>query len=179
MSKTWRFDLYSDYCTSIFSCCYGTCLCPCAAASIKTQFDGSSWWYNLWWLCVPIPTVTCFNYPLLRNYVRRGYDIEGNTSNDTTSSIFCTPCVLTQMLNEVTERGIVNQHQTYQSSRDYSGVEVTSDNTACDICMIYTCGCCEVAHLHSLLFDMVSCISCNGYISCMSDDKCLSTYLCT
>jgi len=148
MSKVWKNELFEQYCSDPCNSCYGTCLGPCAAASIKSQFDGSFWFYNLWWLCSPFPVTGCWNYAVLRHYVRKGYEIDGDAADDCLMSTFCSPCVITQMLNEVMDRGIgVPLEQDSSTSIDQN--YIYAPNTFTDICMTYSCGCFEVASTYA------------------------------
>ena len=151
MSKAWNHHVFTGYCcNSVCNCCYGTCLSPCAAASLKSEFDGSQFCYNLWWLCNPCPIVSCFNYALLRNYIRKGYGINGDPEDDCLLSACCTSCVITQLLNEVTERGMAPLAPKRINTIAY---DIKSEIMPCmcglSTCLPYCCGQCEVAATYS------------------------------
>lgn len=147
MSARWNTNIFSDYCAgSGCNCCFGTFLQPCAAASIKSHFDGSSWSYSLWWLCSPCPIISCCNYSILRNYVRTGYGIEGTAAQDCCLSTFCTPCVLTQMLNEVSSRGRYNYQRPITVREEVNEIR---SYALCDIFMSCLCCYCEVSRVYA------------------------------
>jgi len=70
--------------------------CPqCALATMRTEYDGSSWCFN----CLAINPV------IARNMLRAGYGIEGSVAGDVCSPLCCGPCSTSQMLHEVRARG--------------------------------------------------------------------------
>mgnify|MGYP003386725547 CR=1 FL=1 len=163
MSRAWKNTLFGDCCCLSFcNCCYGSCLSPCAAASAKSQFDGSPWIYNIWWLCAPFPVLSCFNYPLLRHYIREGYNIEGNATDDCMTSTFCTPCVITQLLNEVSDRGIA----TVSLNSALPADTIVETEYLADSCMTCACGYCEVASTVADISGVVS--SSRATVVCLS-----------
>jgi Cys-rich protein (TIGR01571 family) len=157
MAKVWKHRLFSECCDSPCNCCYGTCLGPCAAASAKSQFDGSSWLYNIWWLCSPLPMTGLWNYAVLRNYIRQGYEIDGDASDDCLTSTFCSPCVITQLLNEVSDRGPGVAPDADFIAKGNALNQVYAPNTHTDILMTYVCGYCEVASTYADAAGVVSC----------------------
>jgi len=88
----WSTDLIS-----IDGDCIYACFLPhCAAASARTEFDGSNWCYNC--LCV---------HPLLHlSVVRHGYNIAGGCCSDVLGFHFCAPCVIGRMKKETGKRGL-------------------------------------------------------------------------
>ena len=100
-SKTWNNSLFGGcLCNDVFNCLYGTFFPACALSSAKSLFDGSDWCFN----CI------CFSHNpcLMRNYIRRGYGINGRIGiSDCFLTTVCLPCVAVQLLNEVGTRGPV------------------------------------------------------------------------
>ncbi|CAM9871769.1 unnamed protein product [Discosporangium mesarthrocarpum] len=96
MERRWR----TGICTcggSCRMCMYGLICIPCALATARHRFDGSSWCMNL----------LCLNICIGRNLIREGYMIEGHCCTDILCSIMCGPCVTCQLLGETIERGSV------------------------------------------------------------------------
>lgn len=94
----WENPLWNGYCAVPYNACYGTCFPCCALASAKTLFDGSDWFFNF----------CCFSChcAVVRSYIRQGYEIDGRVGmGDCCCSMLCYPCVVTQLLNEVSTRG--------------------------------------------------------------------------
>ena len=115
-------------------CVYGLCCIPCAFSSLRTQYDGSNWWFNF--LCVPAAVVRniireglfingssvgdlrtsydgsnwwfnccCISGPLVQNIIRQGYGISGSCCDDITETLFCPCCAAHRMQREVAARG--------------------------------------------------------------------------
>ena len=72
-------------------CVYGLCCIPCAFSSLRTQYDGSNWWFNF--LCVPAAVV--------RNIIREGLFINGGSVDDCCVTLWCPCCVYVQTSLEV------------------------------------------------------------------------------
>ena len=90
---------------------YGTCFPFCAVASAKTLYDGSDWFFNI--LCF-----SC-NFPLVRNYIRQGYEIKGRIGlNDCCFTVLCFPLAVTQLLNEVSVRGQLLINNDYNNKKN-------------------------------------------------------------
>jgi hypothetical protein len=62
---------------------------------MRTEYDGSNWCFN----CLAMNPIVG------RAMLRKGYDIEGSACHDVCIPLWCTPCVLAQMLHEVRTRG--------------------------------------------------------------------------
>lgn len=142
----WKHFLFAGYCDNIFHCCFGTFFPPCAIASAKSHFDGSDCVFN----CV------CFGlFPgVVRNYIRQGYDIKGRAGiSDCFLPMFCSPCVNTQLLNEVTTRGphIFSVLQEQDSPWTANQQDFSCIGDPCDFCMTYLFGYCETANIYSQL----------------------------
>jgi Cys-rich protein (TIGR01571 family) len=78
-------------------CLYSLCLPCCAMATARTEYDESNFIFNLLTL----------NPSMGRSIIRAGYGIEGNTVEDIVLPLFCQPCVVAQMLEEVRKRGAI------------------------------------------------------------------------
>jgi Cys-rich protein (TIGR01571 family) len=169
----WNAGLGSEYCLNCCTCCFGTCFPMCALATVKSQFDGSDLCFN----CI------CFswNVGLVRHYIRAGYGIVGQPGySDCCLATCCTPCVITQLLNEgrsllvlcvgdsllkssyvicaVAIRGpkfepelSINDHPWTVQRQD---VPVCAD--PCDTCCTFCCAQCEVTNTYSQLTGAVS-----------------------
>jgi len=79
--------------------CLYTCFCPpCANASARTNYDGSSWCFN----CMFVGPV------MVRSIVREGaFNIGGNCAGDICSGCCCCPLSTCQILREMKLRGTV------------------------------------------------------------------------
>merc|ERR1712126_100007 len=87
-------DLF-DCCGDIGSCCFSWC-CPCIVASqIATKIGQSECCYCLGVWCFGGCAVAC-----LRGDFRKFRNINGGCIADCITSIWCTPCALTQMHKE-------------------------------------------------------------------------------
>jgi hypothetical protein len=67
----------------------------CALATMRNEYDGSNWCFNL----------LSLNPTIGRNMLRAGYGIEGSVMGDICVPLICLPCVTAQMLHEVRSRG--------------------------------------------------------------------------
>ena len=87
-------DLF-DCCGDLGSCCFSWC-CPCIVASqIATKIGQSECCYCLGVWCFGGCAVAC-----LRGDFRKYRNINGGCIADCITSIWCTPCALTQMHKE-------------------------------------------------------------------------------
>ena len=93
-SGKFEHDLF-DCCGDIGSCCFSWC-CPCIVASqIATKIGHSECCYCLGVWCFGGCAVAC-----LRGDFRKFRKINGGCIADCITSIWCTPCALTQMHKE-------------------------------------------------------------------------------
>lgn len=76
--------------------CIRSFCCPCCStASARTDYDGSSWLFNL----------VCATPCAVRNIIREGkFNIEGDCLTDCCIGCFCVPCSAAQMLRELESR---------------------------------------------------------------------------
>ena len=107
-------------------------------------------------MCSPFPITGLWNYSILRNYVRQGYELEGDASEDCLLSTFCSPCVVTQLLNEVSDRGIGVPPEGPRETGGLGRNQVYAPDTYADIFMTYGCGYCEVATTYADATGVVS-----------------------
>lgn len=162
----WDSRIFSDYCKTPYICLYATCFPCCALASAKTVFDNTDWFFNC----------CCFslNCGLVRNYIRQGYRINGKVgTSDCCITCCCSPCVLTQLLNEVTARGPIkhfsnrnlniihsttnsksNTHETpwiteqlTSSEEENVNQNMFGDSDLCDLCCTFITSQCEILSL--------------------------------
>jgi Cys-rich protein (TIGR01571 family) len=95
--QPWRMSL-CDCCDDLGNLAYATCMPCCAIGSVRTGFDGSDCLFN----CV------CLNSCIARSMIRHGYNVQGGACGDVATVCFCYPCAISQMLNEVNQRGRVD-----------------------------------------------------------------------
>lgn len=125
--------LISDYTSNPKNCLYGT-LCPCCAiAQSKSNYDKSSVCFN----------ICCFSFQpcIVRNYIRRGYQISGNHIDDFCISVCCIPFSATQLLNETEIR---KDEMKIYGNKQYSPIELKNASICfdsisknIDACMTY------------------------------------------
>jgi len=140
----------SACCAEPTTACYGLWCCPCAFASLRTKYDGSSWWFNL----------CCVLSPVVRNVIREGYKITGSTSDDIYFSYCCWPCVYAQAAMEIDL-----PHRRQQSRIQSEGsAQWTWGLLSCECtksCLYaYTCHACAAADVRSSFDGSDFCFNC-------------------
>ena len=87
INTEWEIPLLTmgDWKTCLFSY---LCL-PCAAAHARSNLDDSNVIFN----------ACCLTLPANRWLIRTAYGINGDSFDDVTTSLFCAPCVVNQMLH--------------------------------------------------------------------------------
>jgi len=96
----WLSGITSSCCSNKYNFLYGFCCPSCAIATAKSNFDNSNWIFNL--CCFGL----CPNHCIVRTYIRKGYDIEGDHMNDCFYGTCCISFSAIQLLNEVSTRGL-------------------------------------------------------------------------
>ena len=118
----------------LFDCCergIGQCLCmsmfmPCGLANGMTRVRGRGWIGYL--ICGSLP----FGHAHARMKFREQYNIEQDLQEDCLQSIFCTPCSVLQLMNEIHDK----------TGSDYGccgclGICTDSDlQRQCDCCVV-------------------------------------------
>ena len=141
----------STSCSNKYNYIYGCCCPACAVATAKSEFDGSNWIFNL--CCFGLTT----NHCIVRTYIRKGYDIEGNHMSDCFYGTCCMSFSAIQLLNEVNTRGArkTNVKPVHASIQKYENIfretPICFDSISKNIDCI--CSCmniqCETASVYS------------------------------
>jgi len=95
-ANEWSSGLFE--CANAGTCLYAWFLPQCATASIRSEMDGSNCVFNY----------LAMNPIVARHMVRNAYGIEGSAGGDMCLPLWCTPCVIAQVLNEVRSRGPIS-----------------------------------------------------------------------
>lgn len=143
------------------SCMFSYCCTPCAFAQARSKLDGSSCWFNTFFVPAPVT----------RWFIRSAYNIEGSEVNDILTTCCFTPCAANQLLQTVETIGIPtpNSGARYNNNNWKTRTDEACLTTIFNCLYATFCPHCATANALSTAFDMPF------WFGCLCMNPCVGT----